>query len=223
MPDPNDGIDISNYTTSLTAQQIQTVYDNFGFTIIGIQDSAKARNFQRQLSAMELQYYLDLPRREWEIFPWYAMTKVWIDIEVGCYTRVADVDMDLQLLDNIGCRPGIYCNAESLKVLDGPANPEWGKRPLWYADYNEDRVGPPYSWENKPEVREFPPFFPWNTGQQPEIWQYNSKGFAGINCDLNRRFAPPPPAEEPYVTHFTQYFSDGRKWEIDAVPPPGRA
>lgn len=214
-----DIIDISNYTSPLTAEQ-QIFVNERKAVIIGIQDSAKARAFQAQIPIAPKQYYIDLPRRDWTIFPWYSQTKVWIDIEVGCYTRIEDVNMDLQLLDNIGCRPGIYCNEESLKVLDGLPNPEWGNRPLWYADYGPRNR--PYSPTNPPTLEKFPPFFPWNTGQIPELWQYSSKGINGINCDLNIDFALPPPVELPYVTHFTQYFSDGVIWEIDAVPPPGR-
>lgn len=214
MPDPNDGADISNYTSAFTAEQIQTMYDTFGFTIIGIQDTQKALNFQRQLSQMELQYYVDRPMRDWSVFPWYANTKVWIDIERDCYERVADVDMDLRLLEEIGCRPGIYCNETSLGALDGPPNPDWGRHPLWYASYAADR--------HKPTLSEFAPFHTWTA---PEVWQYSEKGHQGINCDLNVRFVPVPPQpapELPYTLYFKQFLSDGTVWHIDAVPPPGR-
>lgn len=206
-----DGIDISNYTSPLTQQQIDFVRANFQFVIIGIQDAQKARDFQAQLHGMELQYYLDRPRRDWNVFPWYANTKVWVDIETNCYERVEDVNMDLSLLANIGCVPGIYCNKVSLGVLDGPPSPEWGQYPLWFASYFNDR--------HKPYASEFTPFHTW---QKPEIWQYSEKGINGINCDLNVRFDEPPPVQEDYVTHFTQYFASGKVWEIDAVPPPGR-
>ncbi len=214
-----DIIDISNYTSPLTPEQ-QIFANERTAVVIGIQDSVKARAFQQQLTIVPKQYYIDLPRRDWTIFPWYSQTKVWLDIEIGCYTRVQDVDMDLLLLDNIGCRAGIYCNKESLKVLDGSPNPNWGNRPLWYADYGPARN--PYSPTHLPTLDNYTPFSPWNEGQIPEMWQYSSAGVNGINCDLNIELVLPLPPFEDYVTHFTQYFASGKIWEIDAVPPPGR-
>lgn len=52
----------------------------------------------------------------------------------------------------------------------------------------------------------------------------------GVNADrslFQARFFhaavpdPTPVPEVPYVTHITQTFSDGTKWELDVVPPPG--
>lgn len=52
----------------------------------------------------------------------------------------------------------------------------------------------------------------------------------GINADrslFQARFFhaavpdPQPVPEAPYVVHITETFSDGTKWELDVVPPPG--
>lgn len=181
-----NGIDISNYTSPLTDEQVQYVRDNFQFVIIGLQSGARARAFQQQLIGMDLEYYLDKPGRDISI-PHYR-SRVWVDIEVGCYTQINDVDQAIVQLADAEYTPGIYCNKVSLGVLDGDPGTRWAHLPLWYADYRQ------------PDLTTFRPFNGWI---KPTIWQYSSNGIHGINCDLNVAYddvdlvAPAAPKEAP--------------------------
>lgn len=178
------GFDVSNFTNPLTELQLTQLKQSHSFAVIGIQDGVKARAFVDQLAPFRQEFYIDLPMRDWSIFPPGA--RAFIDIERGCYTRRHDVDTDLNLLERSGFRPGIYCNQESLKVLDAPPDPAWSRYPLWYAAYPLDG--------HVPLLREFKPFNGWT---RPVHWQYSSKGIYGINCDLNVSFEPDPVPPEP--------------------------
>ncbi len=200
------GIDISNYTSPFTDPQLQYIRDNNLFVIIGLQNPNKAQAFKQQLAGLDLEYYVDKPGRNLGVA--HSGARVWIDIEVGCFTKISDVDNEIMLLQNEGFRPGIYCNRVSLQVLDGQPNPAWATLPLWYADYRD------------PRLDSFVPFNGWGS---PAIWQYSSNGVAGINCDLNVRYEeePAPPAPKPpYVVYNKIGFSDGTEWYLEVKEPP---
>ncbi len=202
------GIDISNYTSPFSQPQLDYIKNNNLFVIVGLQNPVKAAAFIIQLQGVDLEYYVDKPGRDLSI-P-HPGARVWIDIEVGCFTQVSDVDNEIMLLQNEGFRPGIYCNRVSLQVLDGQPNPAWATLPLWYADYRD------------PRLDSFVPFNGWGL---PTIWQYSSNGVAGINCDLNVSYeeepVPPEPAPKPpYVVYNKIGFSDGIEWYLEVKEPP---
>ncbi len=210
------GIDVSNYSSPFTPEQLDYIRDNISFVIIGLQSAAKARAFKVQLQelaavSVDLEYYVDKPGRDVSIAD--PGNRIWIDVEVGCFTSVSWVDNEIMLLQNEGLTPGIYCNRVSLQVLDAPPNPAWSTLPLWYADYRD------------PRLDSFVPFNGWGL---PAIWQYSSNGVAGINCDLNVSYeelpvdpvpVPPEPAQ-PYVTYNKIGFSDGTEWYLEVKAPP---
>lgn len=189
------GIDVSNYTSPLTPNQVRYIRDNGLFVIIGLQDTVKALAFKEQLAGLDLEYYLDRAGRNFKQVADVG-TRVWIDIEVGCFVTIADVDAAIADLQLAGYRPGIYCNKTSLGVLGIDPGVRWAHLPLWYADYRQ------------PDLSTFRPFNGW---EQPTIWQYSDIGVEGINCDLNVSFeeAPAPEPVTPPPEPLARYFIAG--------------
>lgn len=174
-------IDVSNYTQPFTEDQLAYLLTYEIGVIIGLQDAAKARDFQQQLvetGPIARDYYVDRRGRDLTIPEPAAM--VWIDIEAGCFTDDGDVNAEIadELTD--GEQVGVYCNATSINATIG-AHPELARWPLWYANY-----GLPPVFDN------FVPFNGWN---RPVMWQYSTAGipkqYTGgpydLNCDLNFR------------------------------------
>lgn len=182
------GGDVSNYTSPFTQEQLDFVRNNWQFAIIGLQSAGKAHLLKQQLlsTGVALEYYVDVPGRDLtDVDPG---ARVWVDVEVGCFTTIAGVNAELDRLYLAGYVPGIYCNRTSLRILDGNPGEQWAHLPLWVADYRT------------PDLATFRPFNGWTA---PAIWQYSSGGVAGINCDLNISFeeapVPPPPPERVWL------------------------
>ncbi len=165
-----DALDISNYTAPLLPAQIEYIRTHVHTVVIGLQDSTKARAFKAQLTGVcHLQYYVDKLGRDLSIPD--SGSRVWVDIEVGCFIRRADVLLEVSVLLNAGLDPGIYGNESSITPVMGVST-ELSRLPLWWANYN----GVP---------ADFSGFIPFNGWTECEMWQYSSNGVAGINCDLN--------------------------------------
>lgn len=162
-----NGFDISNYTSPLTAGQLSYLKANMAWGMIGLQDAKKARAFQAQLNFLPLLYYIDVPGRDLTIPAKGSI--IAIDIEPGCFVRESDVDSSLASLIRLGFRPIIYGNSVSIQPVIGNST-KYANLPLMVADYRTPN---------------FDTFRPFNGWTRPYIWQYDSGGVAGINCDLS--------------------------------------
>lgn len=162
------GMDISNYTQPLTPEQLDYVRDNLDFVCIGLQDANKARAFKAQLLPVgkQLMYYIERPGRDLSIADPGAI--VWVDIEEGCFVGRQETLDAIAKLELLAYEPWIYGNRWSIQPVFGQST-ELSRYPLVYADYRT------------PDLATFQGFNGWTS---PAIWQYSSKGVAGINADL---------------------------------------
>lgn len=168
------GVDISNYTAVPASEQIQCWRDKeIQVVCIGLQNGAIAR---AQKAACQnffwLEYYLDIPGRDLTIPD--VGSKVWIDVEPGCFETKIDVNNALQELLHRGLEPSIYGNETSIKAVLGEGH-DWANYPLNYANYRNDALPPDFDL--------FKPFDGWT---RPRAWQYaGSKDLCGLNVDFD--------------------------------------
>lgn len=179
-------LDWGNYTLPLTPAQRAFVAANVDTVVLGLQDAAMARAFKAQLQGItKLRYYIDKPGRDLTIPD--AGAPVYVDIELGCFTRRADVLAAIPQLRARNLAPGIYGNETSIVPVMGVST-ELADLPLWDANYREGVV-------------DFSSFEPFNGWTSPEMLQYSSGGVAGINCDLSLiEITQPVPQEEEEYT-----------------------
>jgi hypothetical protein len=135
---------------------------------------------------LELQYYADKPNRDLTI-P-HPGAVVWGDVEPGCFESKQELYDFGTLVTSLGFRYGTYGNKPSVSAMFGDSE-ELAPWSLWYADYR-----PP----------DFDTFEPFNGFIIPDLWQFWSGGYCGINCDLSitlegRLFAD--------ISNYTQYLS----------------
>jgi len=117
--------------------------------------------------SLELQYYADKPGRDLTIPD--AGNVTWGDAEPGCFESAEEMREFGTLVTSLGFRYGTYGNRYTIPTLFGPSE-ELTPWALWYADYR-----PP----------DFSTFEPFNGFLLPDLWQYWSGGYCGINCDLS--------------------------------------
>ncbi len=116
---------------------------------------------------LEIQYYADKPDRDLSICTPGSVT--WGDAEPGCFESADDMRTFGTLVTSLGFRYGTYGNRYTIPALFGNSE-ELTPWALWYADYR-----PP----------DFEHFEPFNGFVVPDLWQYWSGGYCGINCDLS--------------------------------------
>lgn len=117
--------------------------------------------------SLEVQYYADKPGRDLTIPD--AGSVVWCDIEPDCFESQQEVRDFGTLVTGMGLRYGTYGNKTSIGAVFGSSD-ELAAWPLWYADYRP------------PDFNTFDPFNGWTA---PDLWQYWSDGYLGINCDMS--------------------------------------
>lgn len=160
-------LDVSNFTNPLTPEQLAYVDANVTGVIIGLQSSASARAFQQQFAHLKREYYVDRLGRDLSIPE--PGSRVWIDIEAGCFTAEGDVLAEVQTELADGIQVGVYGNATSIVPVMGSST-VLSQYPLWWANYGT------------PDEGRFAPFNGWT---KPTIMQYSSNGVDGINADLD--------------------------------------
>lgn len=174
------GIDISNFTSPLTAEQVAFIEANCSFAIIGLQSAGIALAQQSQLQNVQRMYYVDKLGRNLAIPEPDAV--VAIDIESGCFTDDGDVVSEIATEIAHGLQVAVYGNRNSIPPVIGDST-ALALYPLWYADYRD-----PGDWSS---------FVPFNGWAKPWIWQYSSGGEFGINCDLDEEEDVPTPITQP--------------------------
>lgn len=193
-------LDWGNYTLPLTPAQRAFVAANVDTVVLGLQDAGMARAFKAQLQGItKLRYYIDRPGRDLTIPD--IGDRVYVDIELGCFTRRADVLAAIPQLRARNLIPGVYGNETSIVPVMGVST-ELADLPLWDANYRDDVV-------------DFSSFEPFNGWTRPEMLQYSSGGVAGINCDLSliEINAPAPEQGEEFIMPNPQwaFWKDGPK------------
>lgn len=149
--------------------------------------------------SLEIQYYADKPGRDLSICD--PGSVVWCDVEPGCFQSVQDVRDFGTLVTERGLRYGTYGNKTSIAAVFGDSE-ELAAWPLWYADYRP------------PDLATFEPF---NGFQNPDLWQYWSDGYLGINCDLSITPDSRLFADISNYTTLTQKQADFLKHTLDGV------
>lgn len=148
--------------------------------------------------SLDLQYYCDLPGRDLSICD--PDSVCWVDIEPGCFQDAQQVRDEGTRITEAGLRYGTYCGRYTLlPEFEGGELSPW---PLWYADYRP------------PDFQTFQEFGGWLL---PDLWQYWSDGYLGVNCDLSitpdgRLFA-----DISNYTTLTQKQADYFKHTLDGV------
>lgn len=161
------GGDVSNFTPPLTVDQQAFTDANWQRVCIGLQNSGRARDFQRQFAGLNREYYIERPNRDLTIPE--PGSFVWIDVEEGCIVTLDEIRQCKALILGKGLKPCIYGNETSIKPVIGEST-EFSDLPLIYANYGA------------PDFNRFRPFNGWTKAR---CIQYSSDGVAGINCDLD--------------------------------------
>ncbi len=113
------------------------------------------------------EWYVDKPGRRLDIVP--PESRVWVDVEPGCFTKAEDVRNEGTRLTSLGMQYGTYGNKPSIEPVFGESE-ELNKWPLWYANYK------PPLWTS---------FESFNGFYYPQKWQFCDEGLCGINVDLS--------------------------------------
>ncbi len=205
------GMDVSNYSSPFTQEQIDYIGANMDFVCIGLQDAKKARAFKAQLEPLgvDLMYYIERPGRDLTIPD--AGSVVWVDIEEGCFVERNETLAALQSVKDHGLTPYVYGNRYSIEPVFGQST-ELSGYPLVHAEYPRDG--------HVPDMTEFSPYNGW---EKPAIWQYSSGGVAGINADLCVSYEEWPAAVVPVGigVHFTDD-TDYEVWADSDIANQGR-
>ncbi len=200
-----DYIDCSNFTASWTPAQLAYLHDNVAGVVIGLQDAAKARDFQAQAISIGLEraFYVDIPGRDLTIPE--PGSYCFVDIEPGCFETWILAFVELAKIRDAGLREGVYCNETSLRTVGIGPGTDLSPYTLWYANYQSSR----------PTSNVLP--VPFNGWTSCLMWQWSNQPppeVPDLNVDRNMLFLPDPPPAPPTVTHTIQILSDGSYKEV---------
>lgn len=168
---PGLGVDISNYTGSITGEQVACLRErDIVFVVIGLQDWEVAMSQEKtaKRGGLQTQRYATRPQQI------VGRDFIWLDVEEGCITSSSELRLAAELCESQGVPWGIYASASSWARYMGD-NIDFKSQPLWWAHYDgiPDLVA---GWE---------PFGGW---EKPTVKQYRGTTVVcGVSVDLNVR------------------------------------
>ncbi len=226
------GIDTDNYDGAVSVARFRNLYDNHGvrFNIIGLEAGMPYAQVQKDNAiAAGLLVPFAYKFLYWDGNDLDRMKKAasfGVPIAIDCeYATDWDPKMVVHRIHEAkdalvaeGMYWGIYTGAWWWPAKTNN-NQDFADDPLWHAAYPfGDGVLPPEGW--------LPDGLHVDYGgwQAATVMQYADVCYDEPTFDMNAwqvDDVPPTPPRPPYVTHITQTFSDGTKWELDVVAPPG--